>query len=74
MNYGIGTAGGSSLGGTGKDSMAKKELSMNRRAGMGRKQQNYQQYMDKMQQSLNQCIQDKIRPYWRNHNSLKGKD
>jgi hypothetical protein len=73
MNYGIGPAGGLGGGGTGKDSMCKQFLSMNRRAGMGRKQQNYQVYMDKMQQSLNQCVQDKVKPYWRDHNSLKGK-
>ena len=48
MNYGIGPAGGLGGGGAGKDSMCKQFLSINRRAGMGRKQQNYQLYMDKM--------------------------
>lgn len=29
--------------------------------------------MDKMQNSLNHCIQENMTPYWRNHQSLKGK-
>ncbi len=66
MNYGVNS------GGSGKDSMAKKFLSINRRATMGRKQQNYHSYMDKMNSSLNKCIQENITPYWRNHQSLKG--
>ena len=29
--------------------------------------------MDGMQQALNEDVQENIMPYWRNHNSLKGK-
>ena len=46
MNYGGGASSGGH--GAGKDSMAKKFLSMNRRKGMRRNQQDYQVYMDKM--------------------------
>lgn len=73
MNYGIiGSVGGANSG-TGKDSMTKQFLSQNRRALMGRAGRQHQAYMDKMQSSLNMCIQDNITPYWRNHQSLKGK-
>ena len=52
---------------------AKVYLSQNRKSTMGRNQLSYQKYMDKMNQSLNQCITDNIDPYWRDHQSLKGK-
>lgn len=51
----------------GKDNMAKQFLSQNRRANLGRGQQNYYKYMDIMQSSLNQNIHENITPYWRNH-------
>ena len=35
--------------------------------------QNYQRYMDKMDEALNKCIDKNIFPHWRNHQSLKGK-
>ena len=35
--------------------------------------QNYQRYMDKMSEALNKNIDKNIFPYWRNHQSLKGK-
>ena len=73
MNYGIiGSVGGVNSG-TGKDSMTKQFLSQNRRALLGRNTRQHQAYMDKMQNSLNYCIQENMTPYWRNHQSLKGK-
>ena len=39
---------------------------------MKRGQANYTKYLDGMQESLNQNIEDNIFPHWRNHNSLKG--
>ena len=35
--------------------------------------QNYQKYMDTMNEALNKNIEKNIFPYWRNHQSLKGK-
>jgi len=40
---------------------------------MKRSQINYMKYMDGMSLSLNQCTADNIAPYWRDHQSLKGK-
>lgn len=37
-----------------------------------RQNQNYQRYMDKMNEALNKNIEKNIFPYWRNHQSLKG--
>ena len=51
---------------------SKQFLSQNRRALLGRNGRQHQAYMDKMQGSLNMCIQDNITPYWRDHQSLKG--
>lgn len=34
--------------------------------------QNYQKYMDKMDEALNKNVEKNIFPYWRNHQSLKG--
>ena len=74
MNYAIiGSVGGGNRGGTGKDSMAKQFLSQNRRALLGRGARQNQAYMDKMTGSLNRCVQENMTPYWRNHQSLKGK-
>lgn len=56
-----------------KDPMVKLLISENRRANLNKNQIDYQQYMDKMEKQLNQNILDNIRPYWRNHASLKGK-
>jgi hypothetical protein len=52
--------------------MVKKLMSINRRANVGAKETNYQQYLDKMDKSLNTCILNNIRPSWRNHASVKG--
>ena len=38
-----------------------------------RKANNYQKYMDQMSEALNTNIDRNIAPYWRNHQSLKGK-
>jgi hypothetical protein len=35
---------------------------------------NYTKYMDGMQQALNEDVQENVMPYWRDHNSLKGKN
>jgi hypothetical protein len=40
---------------------------------MTRAQANKFKHMDKMQERLNKNIQQNIFPYWRNHQSLKGK-
>jgi hypothetical protein len=39
---------------------------------MGRNQIGYQKYADVMSASLNQCMIDNIKPYWRDHQSTKG--
>ena len=36
-------------------------------------QQNYTKYMDGMQEALNTNVQENVMPYWRDHNSLKGR-
>ena len=52
---------------------AKEFLSGNRRTAMGRNHQGYEKYMDVMSASLNQNMIDNIKPYWRDHQSVKGK-
>lgn len=37
------------------------------------KENNYLEYLDKMQETLNKNIQDNVFPNWRQHPSLKGK-
>lgn len=48
-------------------------LSENRKVTMKRNEQSYQKYMDVMSASLNQNMIDNIKPYWRDHQSNKGK-
>ena len=33
----------------------------------------YQQYLDKMSEALNKNMEKNVFPYWRNHQSMKGK-
>lgn len=81
MNYGIlGSVGKGHVGESGgysersgRGPLAKEMLAENRRRGMSKKQIERQQYMDKMKASLNDCVARNIAPYWRNHQSLKGK-
>ena len=51
-----------------KEAIARREKDSYRRT-----QTNKLEYMDSMQESLNKEIQQSVFPYWRNHNSLKGK-
>ena len=39
---------------------------------MKKKDVENQKYEDKMNYNLNMCIEEKIAPYWRDHQSLKG--
>ena len=75
MNYGV-------LGSVGKsrfhrdngyeeekaaEAMAKESLGINRRKTMNKRIIEKQQYMDKMKRGLNDCFDNSIKPYWRNH-------
>ena len=51
-----------------KEAIARRERSQYKRVAA-----NKLEYMDGMQASLNKEIQASVFPYWRNHNSLKGK-
>ena len=53
--------------------MIKEDIGTNRRENLGRNQLQYHQYLDRLDSALNQCKLDKMRPYWRNHSSQKGK-
>jgi len=56
------------MGGYGNDLADRRPLAMQKKMN-----QNYQRYMDKMDEALNKCIDKNIFPHWRNHQSLKGK-
>lgn len=53
--------------------MLKQFLSQDRRPNLGRNMLSYQKYEDKMTSNLNKTILENVRPYWRDHASLKGK-
>lgn len=56
-----------------KDAMQKQFLSFDRRPQLPRSQVSQQLYYDKMASNLNRCILEGSKPYWRDHQSLKGK-
>ena len=54
-------------------SSLKEAISRRQRDQYRRFQANKFEFMDSMQESLNKEIQQSVFPYWRNHQSLKGK-
>lgn len=59
--------------GSGGNNQGLTELNDRRPLAMQKRlNQNYQRYMDKMNEALNKNIDKNIFPYWRNHQSLKG--
>ena len=61
------------FGNGGTASSLKAAIERRERANYKKMQANKFEYMDSMQESLNKEIQQSVFPYWRNHNSLKGK-
>ncbi|CDW83748.1 UNKNOWN [Stylonychia lemnae] len=63
----------SNLYGTNQGGGGMNDVGQRRPLAMQKRQnQNYQKYMDKMNEALNKNIEKNIFPYWRNHQSLKG--
>lgn len=50
-----------------------KEACLKMNASARKKEEDFFEYMDKMQETLNKNIQDNVFPNWRQHPSLKGK-